>query len=320
MTPKSRDGIRLADTSGLARTAADDFARAPFMPRAVRFRVIESWAEGESNALTHAVAVAYIDSRAVIERLNMVYPGQWCDAYQHGDRTVTCFLTVNGQALEDVGEGYSTRKALVADALKRAAVKTGIGVSLYAVPKVPLSRLAPDDEDDIGPVLLREWREQVNGEWRDTLTLTLEGERYCRDRYRSWLLKTGIPAFGYPIDHGDVADCPGMAEINSPAPRKPKASRSRERSRVGPAAPEPAETLSPEAELMALLAITEDGLHAERFACDSAMKAYGVEPAKRLQELTAAKDRRGLEALLVRLSNVPKSDDEQPIENGDTTA
>ncbi len=318
--PKSRDGIRLADTSGLKRGLQLDAARAPFMPRAVRFRVIESWAGTEgSKALTHAVTVAYIDSRLVIERLNLIYPGQWSDGYNHGDRTVTCYLTVNGQTYEDVGEGYSTRKAIVSDALKRAAVKVLIGVSLSAVPKVQLSRLAPDQEDGVGPVLLREWREQINGEWRDTLRLTLAGERHCRDRYRTWLLKTGIPAFGYPIDHGDVADCPQMMETTEPPPgarREP--SRSRQRAQAP--APEPStEPLPPEAELRALLAFTEDGLNAERFACDASMTALGFSPQDRLQNLVGAKDKRGLDALLTRLGNMPKTGDdeqnEQPIEN-----
>ncbi len=322
-SPKSRDGIRLADTSGLKRGLQLDAARAPFMPRAVRFRVIESWAEGGSKALTHAVTVAYVDSRLVIERLNLIYPGQWSDGYNHGDRTVTCYLTVNGQTYEDVGEGYGTRKALVSDALKRAAVKVGVGVSLAAVPKVQLSRLAPDQEDGVGPVLLRDWREQIHGEWRDTLRLTLDGERYCRKRYRTWLLKTGIPAFGCPIDHGDVADCPQTMETTEPPPgarREP----GRSRQRPEPKAPMPCtEPLPPEAELLALLAYTEDGLSFERKACEDVMRALKFSPQERLQALVGAKDKRGLDALLTRLGNMPKTttDDEQneqPIENGET--
>lgn len=95
------------------------------------------------------LVVAYIDARAVLDRLDeVVGPGGWHDEYevladterQSGDRKerlveVKCRLTVSGVTKEDVGEGDSM-KAAFSDALKRAAVKFGIGRYLYSLPKV----------------------------------------------------------------------------------------------------------------------------------------------------------------------------------------
>lgn len=95
------------------------------------------------------LVVAYIDARAVLDRLDeVVGPGGWHDEYEvladivrrNGDREerlveVKCRLTVSGVTKEDVGEGDSM-KAAFSDALKRAAVKFGIGRYLYSLPKV----------------------------------------------------------------------------------------------------------------------------------------------------------------------------------------
>lgn len=299
---KSRDGIRIMDVSaipGAVNPHTGPYLRAPFMPRAVRFRVIESWAGGEDNALTHAVVVPYLTRALVIERLNLVMPGQWSTAFEHGSQTVTCFLTVGGQVFEDVGEG-STRKQLVTDAFKRAAVQVGIGVSLPAVPRVLLHIGLGDDDG----VYLRPWREQVRGEWRDTLTLTLGGERHCRERYRAWLLRTGIPAFGPPIDHGDVADCWSTVDIPIPPP----SAKRRSSARQSPASrsDQPPPLTGEEAAQQALDAelARNDDLRGERAAANAAMAAMGMPLAGRLAELRGAKDRRGFEALLARLATI----------------
>ncbi len=320
-SPKSRNGIRLADTSELPLTVEGEACRAPFMPRAVNFRVIRSWADGDSKALTHAVCIAYIDARTVMDRLNLVYPGRWSAAFEHNAQTVTCFLTVDGVTHEDIGEGYHHRKDLISDALKRAAVHVGIGRSLYAVPKVLLERptLASEDGDGLSEVFLRPWREQVNGEWRDTLRLTLDGERACRMRYRHWLLRTGVRAFGPPIDHGDIADCPGMVELGEPAPSAPsKRSGSRSRAR---ATPEPIAADTAEQALADLLARPDD-LRGERIACDAAMAAHGLTAASRLDALRSARDAKGLDDLLMEHGTPAPGDvrTDPPIEHeGDTT-
>lgn len=94
---------------------------------------------------TRGMVVAYIDARAVIDRLDeVVGPEGWHDTYevltnttQDGVRLVEvlCRLTIGDVYKEDVGEGDSM-KAAFSDALKRAAVKFGIGRYLYRLPKV----------------------------------------------------------------------------------------------------------------------------------------------------------------------------------------
>jgi hypothetical protein len=89
------------------------------------------------------LAIAYIDARAVEDRLDeVVGVGRWYDRYQFlPDGAVVCRLTLFvvdtwvtkvdvGAPSEQPDEG-DRRKAAVSDALKRAAVKFGIGRYLY---------------------------------------------------------------------------------------------------------------------------------------------------------------------------------------------
>jgi hypothetical protein len=86
-----------------------------------------------------------VDARTVLDRLDeAVGPTGWSDKYEvlfnsfdDKGRTVEvkCTLTVLGVSKEDVGEGDSL-KAAFSDALKRAAVKFGVGRYLYRLPKV----------------------------------------------------------------------------------------------------------------------------------------------------------------------------------------
>jgi hypothetical protein len=91
--------------------------------------------------------VAYIDARDVMIILNAVVPGRWHDHYppelvrqdEQGNIFAVCQLTIDGVTREDVGfAAYNilggtpnVAKAAFSDALKRAAVKFGIGVELY---------------------------------------------------------------------------------------------------------------------------------------------------------------------------------------------
>ncbi|RME59134.1 MAG: hypothetical protein D6790_11035, partial [Caldilineae bacterium] len=93
---------------------------------------------------SRAMAVAYIDSRAVQDRLDAVVgPENWSDSYrvlgeQHSagvlEIVVECRLTVLGVTKSDVGAGED-HKSAYSDAFKRAAVKMGVGRYLYALPK-----------------------------------------------------------------------------------------------------------------------------------------------------------------------------------------
>jgi hypothetical protein len=100
---------------------------------------------------TKALALAYVDSRPYIQRLNLVCP-EWQDEYQVtmlADRVVVlCRLTLagvtrtgDGECLLSTGEvGERTEANAVtsasAQAFKRACVKFGLGAYLYALPQV----------------------------------------------------------------------------------------------------------------------------------------------------------------------------------------
>jgi hypothetical protein len=92
------------------------------------------------------LAVPYLDARAVMERLDAVFGLTWSDAYELlPGGSVVCRLqvVVDGQAVVkcDVGspseqpDDGDKMKAAFSDALKRAAVKFGIGRYLYRLAK-----------------------------------------------------------------------------------------------------------------------------------------------------------------------------------------
>lgn len=118
-----------------------DLLREPFHPDEVKWK--PQLVKGE-----RAMAVAYVDARAIMDRLDDVFGlGGWRDSYQclGADGSVLCRLEVRlGDewiAKEDVGgqseqpdEG-DRRKAAFSDALKRTAVKYGVGRYLYHLPR-----------------------------------------------------------------------------------------------------------------------------------------------------------------------------------------
>lgn len=90
------------------------------------------------NGVQVAGCTAHIDARAVMNRLDAVVGvGGWSDAYTVlNGKNVECTLTVFGVSKSDVGEtndgGFAdAMKSAYSDALKRAAVKFGIGRYLY---------------------------------------------------------------------------------------------------------------------------------------------------------------------------------------------
>lgn len=108
---------------------------APFPPNEIEWRV------GSTNSdKTSGLALAYLTARHVMERLDEVCgPEGWQDRYEfHGKRTV-CYLSIriNGEWVTKAdGAGDSeveAEKGAISDALKRAAVKWGIGRYLYSL-------------------------------------------------------------------------------------------------------------------------------------------------------------------------------------------
>ncbi len=174
--------------------------RRPFTPEAVKFKV-----QTVLGANKGALIVAYIDARLVIERLNAVVPGEWEAAYSAVDgkaNLLWChlqlgpFIAADGMprfvTRRDVGESpKGMSKDLVSDALKRAAVHFGVGVSVYALPQITL--WASDSKGAL------ELRGSAN---KQSLVLTPEGHRKLREGYRTWL--EANKSFGDPLDHGDT--------------------------------------------------------------------------------------------------------------------
>lgn len=182
---------------GSFKDAAKELRR-PFAVEAVRFKVQATFPKSDP---TGALIVSYIDARLVVERLNLIVPHLWHDDYQEIERgLMLCRLTVDGITRMDVGEGIG--KAGFSDALKRAAVKFGVGVSLYAT---PTQRLKVDDG------ALR----RVQTSKGPTLVMTSQGERRAREVYGAWLRDHGEQAFGEALSHGDVADAQGDVEVDA---------------------------------------------------------------------------------------------------------
>lgn len=120
-----------------------DKLAAPFPPELV------SWRVGATNGdKTKGLALAYIDARDVMNRLDMFCgPENWQDKYSHANGKTVCDIGIrvareNG-AFEWVwkadGAGDSdveAEKGALSDAFKRAAVRWGIGRYLYDIKSI----------------------------------------------------------------------------------------------------------------------------------------------------------------------------------------
>jgi len=93
---------------------------------------------------TKGLALVYLDARDVMDRLDECHPNDWNDEYEYigigedkqSHKPYHCFkctLYVKGISHSDVGQGDEHKDA-VSDALKRAAVKFGVGRYLYDTP------------------------------------------------------------------------------------------------------------------------------------------------------------------------------------------
>lgn len=118
---------------------------APFPSKDVSFRIQSAPKEGQTRALV----VAYVDARAVGERLDEICGKDgWSFDWQPvltgnvgGKPAVLAakgILTIGGVSKADVGDAGDTEptKASVSDSLKRAAVLWGIGRYLYDMPRM----------------------------------------------------------------------------------------------------------------------------------------------------------------------------------------
>jgi hypothetical protein len=101
----------------------------------IQWRIQQS---GKNNGKIWARVIPYIDARAVIERLDhCVGPHRWTDEYREIQGGFACKLSIytrNGWVSKEDGADRTEIEAVkggISDALKRAAVKWGIGRDLY---------------------------------------------------------------------------------------------------------------------------------------------------------------------------------------------
>jgi hypothetical protein len=195
--------------------------RRPFTPEAVKFKVQTTFGPREDKKAprTGCLIVAYIDARLAVERLNLVCPA-WEDEYTATSQPkfLQCSLTVCGLTRKDVGEAAGLSKDQVSDALKRAAVKFGVGVSLYAIPQIKLFK------DSISNGNLKP---TTNSKGEASLEITEKGDKKLRDGYTKWLNTHGVQAYGPPLDHGDQEghmDTPEAASDERPSESQIEAS------------------------------------------------------------------------------------------------
>lgn len=131
-------GLVLASFTEKPERAIDFNAlRAPFDKAAIHWRAQSVTGNGDK-----ALALAYIDARNVMERLDAVVgPENWQDSYEEtskGRVICTLSLRIDGRWISKSDGAGNTDvegdKGAVSDALKRAAVKWGIGRYLYSMP------------------------------------------------------------------------------------------------------------------------------------------------------------------------------------------
>lgn len=106
---------------------------APFPPEAV------SWRVGSTKTdKTSGLALAYIDARDVMDRLDdVVGPENWQNKYSHASGKVVCDIgiKIDGEWVwkaDGAGDtDVEAEKGALSDAFKRAAVRWGVGRYLY---------------------------------------------------------------------------------------------------------------------------------------------------------------------------------------------
>lgn len=181
--------------------------RRPFGANAIEYRPL-----GRAGKDSKVAVAFYIDARLVVSRLNQVVGAAgWTDDYEPLLRVeapghyfpVQCALTVLGVTKRDVGQwrvaevGENAWKGAYSDALKRAAVKFGVGAFLYSIPRIRVGA----DVDKKGTDDPTKWR---------TLGVSREGQGNADAAYQRWLANTDLNTFGpaldadpYPAKEGD---------------------------------------------------------------------------------------------------------------------
>lgn len=180
--------------------------RRPFTPAAVKWKIQASdFKSKPKKDATWVLVVPYIDARLVSARLNAVVGGGWEEeeVAAPGEFMLRYRLKVLGQRHTDIGEGQGKTngmktKAADSDALKRVAVRFGIGEYLYAMPPFNFFVTPQGDLKDDKPTVKR-MESGKPGYLKDA------HEDWCRTAYEEWLTSEGEEQFGPVLNHGDAA-------------------------------------------------------------------------------------------------------------------
>lgn len=177
--------------------------RRPLPPESVGFKLLKNPQQRGSKWSNGQVA-GFHDARSVIERLNLVVPGEWTDEYMVPPvgQGLLCRLTVQGVSRCDIGFSPTLNsdmgvKALYSDAIKRAGVKFGIGVFLYAMPRLYVTTAQ-----------LKNFGSDQQPKW----FMPDQTVNHLRGQYAQWLAAEGGKAFGQPLGHGDAENPQGDIE------------------------------------------------------------------------------------------------------------
>jgi len=119
--------------------------KAPFPPDKISWRIGSIGKDFSPERGGKAIALAYIDARDVMDRLDEVCgPAGWQCKYSHANGKTVCDLAIyiSSETVEEWvwkadGAGDSdieAEKGALSDAFKRAAVRWGIGRYLYDLP------------------------------------------------------------------------------------------------------------------------------------------------------------------------------------------
>lgn len=184
--------------------------RRPFAPGAIKWKIqasdfYDGGKGGSKKGATWVLVVPYVDARLVSARLNAVVAGGWEEApvERAGENLLRYKLTVLGQTHTDIGEGQGRGagmkvKAADSDALKRVAVRFGVGEYLYAMPAFNFYVTPAGGIEDDKPTVKRMESGKPG-------YLKAQHEEWLTEAYEEWLREEGEDKFGPVLDHGDAA-------------------------------------------------------------------------------------------------------------------
>ena len=184
--------------------------RRPFAPGAIKWKIqasdfYDGKKGGSKKDATWVLVVPYVDARLVSARLNAVVAGGWEEVpvANVGENLLRYKLTVLGQTHTDIGEGQGRGvgmkvKAADSDALKRVAVRFGVGEYLYAMPAFNFFVTPNGEVKDDKPTVKRMESGKPG-------YLKEQHEKWLTEAYEAWLKEEGEDKFGPVLDHGDAA-------------------------------------------------------------------------------------------------------------------